>query len=247
MGDGIVTPHIVTVVGGDHRSIEVLCDAQQLRVGTPLVVDAVILQLDEEVVPTEDLLQSTGLLESRVEAVVQQALQDVTPEAASGGDHAITVRIEQLPVDARLVVVALEERTAGELNEVAVADVALGEQREMVEELVPRVRVAAGIVDPAPPVGLLEPRVVGHVGLEADDGFDPRLLGFSKEVQDAVHVAVIRYRQSRLTVVLRRGHDFTDSRGAVEHRELRVLMKVHERCRHLAAPSFPGPSRTTAV
>jgi hypothetical protein len=56
---------------------------------------------------------------------------------------------EQLPVHPRLVVVALHERQAGQLDEVAVALVVLGQQREVVVELLAALGVAARVVDTA--------------------------------------------------------------------------------------------------
>ena len=81
---------------------------------------------------------------------LQQRLQHVAAEAAGGGDEALVVPLEQLPVDPGLVVVALEEGPAGELDEVAVAGVVLGQQGEVVVELLAALGVAAGVVDPAP-------------------------------------------------------------------------------------------------
>ena len=77
-----------------------------------LLGDAVVLQLDEEVVAPEDVLQAAGRLHGAVEVVAQQVLEHVAAEAAGGGDEALAVLLEQLPVDAGLVVVALEERPA---------------------------------------------------------------------------------------------------------------------------------------
>ncbi len=62
VGDGVVAVHVVAVVGGEQRRLEVLGDVEQLRVGAALLRDAVVLQLDEEVVAAEDVLQPTAAL-----------------------------------------------------------------------------------------------------------------------------------------------------------------------------------------
>ena len=146
-----------------------------LRVGLALGRQAVVLQLDEQVVAPEDVLQPAGLLQRALLVALQQRLQDVAAEAAGGGDEALVVLREQLPVEARLVVVALEEGPAGELDQVAVADVVLGQQREVVVELLAALGVAAGVVDAAPAGRALAAVVVGHVGLGADDRLDALL------------------------------------------------------------------------
>jgi len=100
----------------------------------------------KQVVLAEDLLESAGLLERRVEALVHQGLQDVSAEASGGGDDTVGVLREDLPVHLGLHVVALEERPGGELDEVLVPGVVLGEQGEVVVRLAPRSGLSPGVV-----------------------------------------------------------------------------------------------------
>ena len=130
-----------------------LGDLDQLRVGAVLLGDAVVLELDEEVVAPEDLLEAAGLLERLVEAVGEQALEHVAAEAAGGGDDAAAVLGEQLPVDLRLAVVALEERPRRQLDEVPVALVRLRQRGQVVVGLLAAVALAAGVVELAPGAG----------------------------------------------------------------------------------------------
>jgi len=122
-----------------------------LRVGLVLFGDAVILDLDEQVVASKDVLQATGLLQRRVEALVHQRLQHMATQAAGGGDHALGVLRQQLPVEPWLVVVPLEERLGTQLDEVLVAGEVLGQQREVVVELPAALNLAAGVVHPTSP------------------------------------------------------------------------------------------------
>ena len=94
-----------------------------------LLGDAVVLQLDEEVVAPEDVLQPARLLQRGLVVAGEQRLQHLAAEAAGGGDDALAVVVEELPVDLGLDVVALEEGPARELDQVAVAGVVLGQQR----------------------------------------------------------------------------------------------------------------------
>ena len=57
--------------------------------------------------------------------------------------------VEQLPVDTRLVVVALEEREARELDQVLVAGLVLGEQGQVVVELLATLGLTARVVHAA--------------------------------------------------------------------------------------------------
>ncbi len=153
-------------------------------------------------------------------------------QAAGGGDDSFGIRLEQLPVEPRLVVVALEERLRGELDQVPVAAIVLGEQGQVVVELVAAVGIAAGIVGPATAGRALGAGVVGHVGLRADDRLDPVLLALPVEVEDPVHVAVIGDPDRRLPVGNHLGDQLVEAGRAVEHRELGVYVKMGERVPH---------------
>ena len=145
---------VVRVVGGQQRGADAAGDVEQLRVRLALRRQPVILQLDEEVVLAEDLLQPSRLLERTLVVALEQRLQHVSTETSGGGDQTLVVLLEQLPVHPRLVVVALEERQARQLDQVAVAGLVLGQQREVVVEL------AATFV--SPPESSRRPRRVGR-------------------------------------------------------------------------------------
>ena len=159
---------------------------------------------------------------------LQQRLQHVAAEAAGGGDEALVVLGEQVPVEARLVVVALEEGLAGELDEVAVAGLVLGQQGQVVVELPAALGVAAGVVDPPAAGRALAAVVVGHVGLGADDRLDPLLAALLVELQRPVHVAVVGDAERRLPVGDRLGDQLVEPGRPVEHRELGVDVEVGE-------------------
>ena len=142
------------------------------------------------------------------------------------------VALQQLPVQAGLVVVALEEGQAGQLDQVAVAGVALGQQGEVVVELAAALGVATGVVHPAPAGRALRAVVVGHVGLGAEHRRDPLGLAGPVEVEDPVHVAVVGDADGRLAVGRGRRDQVLDPRRAVEHRVLGVDVEVGERVPH---------------
>ena len=58
--DGVLAVRVVAVVGGEQRRADAPGDLDQLRVGPVLVGEAVVLQLDEEVVAAEDVLEPGG-------------------------------------------------------------------------------------------------------------------------------------------------------------------------------------------
>ena len=85
---------------------------------------------------------------------------------------------EQLLVDARLVVVAVQVGLGDERHQVAVADDVLGQQDHVV-----RVGVDLGFL-----VGVAARR---HVGLDADDRLDPRPAAGLVELDRPVHRPVV--------------------------------------------------------
>ena len=128
-------------------------DLDQLRVRPVLISDAVVLQLDEEVLAPEDVLQAGRPPLGLLHVPGQERLQHDPAQAARGGDQAGVMALQQLPVEPGLVVVPLEVRGRGELQEVAIALDRLGEQGEVVVELLPAFDVAPGVVHLAPADG----------------------------------------------------------------------------------------------
>ena len=150
MGHGVLAVGVVAVVGGQQRGVEAAGDLNQLRVRPVLVGDPVVLQLDEEVVAPEDVLEPSGPPLGLRLVAGQQRLEDHPAQAAGSCDQAAVVALQQLPVDPGLVVVALEVGGRGQLHQVAVALDGLGQERQVVVELLAAVDVTAGVVDPAP-------------------------------------------------------------------------------------------------
>ena len=112
-----------------------------------LLGQPVILELDEEVALAEDVLEPTGQGLGLDPVVGQRAWRTTPPRHPPGGDQSGAVSLQQLPVQAGLVVVALEVGGRGELEEVAVPFGGLGQQGEVVVELLPSGDVAPGVVD----------------------------------------------------------------------------------------------------
>jgi hypothetical protein len=72
----------------------------------------------------------------------------------------------------------------------------------------------------------------GHVGLTADDRFDPRLFGFAVEFNGSKHVPMVGHGHRRLA----KGFDLLDKRldliRTIEQTELGMEMKMDERRGH---------------
>ena len=251
---GVGAVGVVAVVRCQQGRADLRGDLDELGVGPGLLGQAVVLELDEEVVLAEDLLEPTCPLERLGLVAGQQGLEDHAAQAARGGDQALVVGLEQLPVDPGLVVVALEVRRRGELEQVLVALRRLRDQRQVVVELVAAVGVPAGVVDLAPAHRSLVARLARHVGLGPDDRVDAGVLAGLVEVEDPVHVAVVGDPERRHAVLDRGIDEVLDPRRTIEHRVLGVGVQMRERPRQDRDPppgdqgGTPSPRfRTTAV
>ena len=155
-----------------------------------------------------------------------ERLADAAGEAAGERDQPARVALEQLPVDARLRVVALEVAERAELDQVRVAGVRLGQERQV--RVAARARVA----------------VVGDVDLAADDRLDPLVARRLVEVDRAGERAVVGERHRRHLELGRAGRERRDPARPVEDRVLAVDVQVDEVGAHGGAILEPAPEDT---
>ena len=135
------------------------------------------------------------------------------------------VLAQELLVDARVVVEALEEPHRVEVREVLPADLVLGEQDEVVRS----------------PLGLVE--AIGRdVGLAAEDRLHPVVLGLLVEVERAEQVAVVGDGHRLHAALEHLREQVVEADGAVEQAILRVQMQVRE-LGHARRSSLALPAR----
>ena len=206
---------VVRVVGEEERCTGLLGEGEELWRDLLLLGDPVLHHLDEEVVGPEHVAVAPGRLVRRLLLVGQQQLRDQAAEASRCGDEAFRVVGQQLVVDARLVVEALEEGAARELHEVAVPLVVLGQERH----------VHALLVGPA---GAVETGAGRVVALHAQHRVDALRLALAVELDQAVQHPVVGDGEGRLPEGGGLLDDLFDAGGAVEHGVLAVDMEVGE-------------------
>ena len=212
---GILGPHVVGIVGGDERQIEAPGDIHDAGAGGLLLGDPMVLELEEIVVAAEYLQVLARHGFSAVRIAAQDGLLQFSTQACGQADQPLGVLGEQLLVDARPVVVALEVRRRHQLDQVPIAGLVAGQQHQVI-----------GI-----PVGAhlaVVPRPLRHVHLAPDDRCDVRRLGPGVEIDDAVQHAVVGDAHRRLSHGAHLVDQLTDTCRAVEQRVLRVRVQVHE-------------------
>ncbi len=213
---GVLLVRVVAVVRREQRQAERARDPDQLRVDLTLLVQAMVLQLDEEALGSEDVAELPRELERALVVTRDERLAHRAAEAAARRHDPLAVPLEELEVHPGLVVVAVEVRRRRELDEVVVAGVRRGQDREVEDVVVGAARaVVATRRD--------------EVRLGADDRLHPRVARGPVEVEDAVHVAVVGDPDRGLAVGHGSRHDLGHARRTVEHRVLGVEMEVDER------------------
>ena len=180
-----------------------------------LLADPVLLDLDEEVPVAQDGPILIGGLGCAGFVALAEALEDLPTQAGRCADEPGAVPRQQLLVDPRLVVVAVEVRGGRQGQQVAIADVVLGQQDHVVV-------VGVGLAF------LVGHAAGGDVGLDADDRLDPRLLGRGVERDDPVHAPVIGQRQRRHPLLGHPLRHLADAAQSIEQAELGVDVEVDE-------------------
>ena len=204
---------VVDVARGDERQAGLLGEPDQVRVDLGLLAQPGVLELDVDALAAEDLDEPVEVGGRVGRPVLDERPGDAAGEAARERDDSLRVPLEQRPVDARLVVVALEVAERGELDQVPVALVRLGEQRQVRVPL--RLRHA----------------VVADVDLAADERLHAVLAGLLDEVDRARQRAVVGERHGRHLPLGRARGERRHPARPVEDGVLRVDVEVDERRR----------------
>src|SRR5213079_2359980 len=131
VGARVVGEQVVDVAGRDGRDARARGELDELRDELLLHRQVRVLELDVDRVAPEDLREPVELGRGVLRPSLFQRLAHSSGEAAAERDDTLRVPLEELPVDARLVVVALEVAERAELDQVRVALVRLGEQSEV--------------------------------------------------------------------------------------------------------------------
>ena len=141
----VLAAQVVDVAGPDERPPELAGDPDDPLVGPLLLGEAVLLDLEVDVLGAERRDQLLGVGLGLGGPPVEQVLAEARLQAAGERDHAFGVGRDLLEVDRRLAALkALEEPRRGELDEVAVAGRGRRQQRQ-VEAIEPsRARAARG-------------------------------------------------------------------------------------------------------
>ena len=210
---GVFAAQVVGVVGGDERNARIHGKAVDLRSQPLVLLEAVILNFEEEVLFAEDVAIGVGEAARVFVFVGEDGFVEVAAQARREADEAFRMGGQQIFIDARLVVKAFEKRRGNQLDEVLVAFLVFAEQ----DEVVVAVGVGPGLV-----------ALLRDVDFAADDGLDSLRFGGVVEADRAEEIAVIGHRDGGHFLLGDDVHQLVDFAGAVEKRVVGVVVKVNE-------------------
>ena len=110
MALGILMAEVVGIVGAHQRDAGLIVHPQQGTVDGGLVRDAVILQLQIEIVLPQNVLQFQRIGLGPIVVAIQNAAGNLTGKTCGQADQPLAVSAEQVKIDAGLDVKPLDIR-----------------------------------------------------------------------------------------------------------------------------------------
>ena len=231
---------VVSVICCQQWCANFLGQFNEQWIGLMLFSNSVILNLDEEIVFAKNVLQSTGISFCPRYVAFQHLLQHMTTQTSTRCNDAFAVSLEKLPVHSRLVVVALKECKARQLDEVLVTNVVLGKQGEVVIHLSPTFGFASRVVNATATRRTFRAMLMSHVCLGANDWLNPFFFALLIKIDDAIHVAVIGHSKRWHSFGCSFANQFIKPRCAVQHRIFGMDMQVSKRiCHYILSAQLP--------
>ena len=203
------------VVRRNKADVQLLRKLIQPLVYLFLLLDAVILHFQIEMVAVEDLEKILAQLVSPIHVPFRQRARDRARKAGGQADQALAVLPQQLHIDARLHVKALGKPERHHMDQVAVAGHIFAQQDQVAVPLA--VYIAA-----------VKPRMRRKVHLAADDRMNAPGFAGAVKVDHAVHDAVVGQRTGSLAQRGDAVHKALDPARAVQQTVFTMHMQVRK-------------------
>ncbi len=181
---GILRAHIVDIIRGDEPTIIAIGRLDQLAVDIWKLGDVMMLKLKKEPLTPEDFEVPIQQRPRPLLISLQQGPWNLTGHAARGADQTLAMLREEIMIDAWPVVEALELGGRGDFEQVSIAGIIFGKEKQM---------ESAAILAWIP----IPHRAGRHIGFHSDDGFDASLFRRPVEGNGAKHGTMVCERQRR--------------------------------------------------
>jgi hypothetical protein len=212
---------IVAIVGGDDGNAGLLGNLDDAGVDLFLIGHAIGLHLQEVVAPAHDVVVLARHLLGLFHAAVEDRARHRAAQARGQGHQSLGVPTQQLPVDARVVIEALQKSHRVEVRQIFPTREVLGQKHQVV----------------AAALGAIQ-SILGHVGFAAQDGLDPVGSGLQIEIESAEQVPMVGHGHLSHAQRQRLGEKLVEANGAIEQAVLGVKMQVRE-ARHVLRLGLP--------
>ena len=204
---------VVHIISSHHRHAHLFCQLVDVVI-TPFLGNVMILDL-QVVIIAEHFPVAVHHFDGALLIAAVEMRENLAAHAGGKHDQAFAVLLQRFPVDPRLIIEAVDKGGAGELHQILVAAVVLGQQHQV---------IGGTAVDPG---GLpVCARAGGHVGFHPDDRFDPCTLARLVKLQRTEHIAVIGDRQGRHLVFHGFGNHLLDLVGPIQQAIFGMIMQV---------------------
>ena len=220
VGPGVLLIQIVAIIGGDERDAGLPAEVDELPVDLLLLREAIGLQLEEEIAAAEDVVEFARYRLPGLGAPAHAGLRHLPTEASRQPDQSLAMLAQQLLVDARVVIEALQVAHRVQVGQVLPADVVLGQEDQVV----------ALSLGPIVAIGR-------DVGLAAEDGLDPVLARALVEIEGPEQVAVVGDGHGLHAALEHAGEELVQPDRAIEEAVLGMQMQMGELSH---APSIAG-------
>ena len=208
----------MNVIRRNKSKSQISCDVDEARAVAPLLLDPMVGQLDEEVLLAEDIPVGGGMFQGLGLLSGAQGHIDFSLEAAAQGDQSLGMSGEKFPVDARLVVEAVEVSRRADLDQIPVTLVVGGKEGHMVGDIL----AAVG--------GLLVLHRSGcDVDLATDDRLDLGLLGGLIELDRPEEISMVGQGDRRHAEFGRLSDELFHPDCTIQQRIFAVHMEMDER------------------
>src|SRR5690554_2594849 len=217
--------HKMNAIGGDEREPKLFGELDEDGVERCVLWEAVILELDEEVVLSVDIEETLERFSSGVWAFLEDGLRDDPCHARREADHALAMLSEELIICAGFASIeALDPGPADDADDILIALLALGEEEKM----------RGG------ELALVTAIAIDDGDLSAEDGLHLLAPAGVHELYSRVHISAIRDGDRGHACRLGRFYKLIYAHRPLEHRIFAMDVEVDERPAHRREDSRSG-------
>ena len=212
---GIFLAQIVGVIGDHQGQARFPCHAHHALVHRHLLLDAMILQFQIEMLRAEDPCHAQSIGLGSLIIFSHQVLGHAAGQAGRGGNQTLMVLFQQLQIHSGLAVKTIGKGLRHQQAQILITLAVPAQQHQMIGVIVQA-------VDPVCHAAAC------HIHLTADNGLDACSLGGLIKIDTAIHDAMIRNGNGSLAQLLDPVHHAANAAGTVQQAELGMDMKMYK-------------------